>query len=155
MAASAIVLLASMFVLDWYGLNSTLSPTAARLGVTTSVNGWDGLTNLRWLVLIVIGCSLALVYVQATRRAPAVPASLSVLVTVPAFLLVLALIYRVLINEPGPDGYVDQKAGAFVGLISSIVLLYGGYQSMRQEGVAARDAPTEIETIRLTRADGS
>ena len=40
-------------------------------------------------------------------------------------------------------------------LISSIVLVYGGYQSMRQEGVAARDAPTEIETIRLTRANGS
>lgn len=153
MGASAIVLLASMFGLDWYGLTGALAPTAARLGLATTVTGWDGLAHLRWLILLTGVTGLALVYFQATRRAPAVPASLSVIVTVLSVLTSITLLYRVLINPPGANNLVSQKPGAFVGLVSAIALAYGGYRSMRQEGLAARDAPAEIETVRL-RGDG-
>jgi hypothetical protein len=153
--ASAVVLLASMLLLKWYGLSSSFAPTARALGVSTSVDGWNGLTHLRWLVFLTIACGLALVVFQATRRAPAIPASLSVIVTVLGILTALALVYRVLINEPGSDSLVEQKAGAFVGLISAIALAYGGYESMRQEGIAAKDGPGEIETVTPGRASGS
>jgi hypothetical protein len=121
------------------------------------VTGWDGLTNVRWLILVTVACGLLLVFLQASRKAPALPVSFSVIVTVLAVLTVLALIYRVLINEPGPDGYVDQQVGAFVGLVSSIALVYGGYASMRQEGIAPRDAPAlaDIEVVRLSSASRS
>jgi hypothetical protein len=145
--ASAIVLLASMFALKWYGLSSAIGPPGTKLGVATSLDGWSALSHIRWLVLLTIACSLGLVFLQATRRAPALPATMSVIVTVLAILTALALIYRVLINEPGADNLVEQKAGAFVGLISAIALNYGGYQSLRQEGIAAGDAPVEIETV--------
>jgi len=153
--AGAIVLLASMFALDWYGLTSAVSLDSARLGFKTSVNGWDGLTNLRWLMLVTIACGLTLVFLQATRRSPALPAVFSVFVTVLAILTLLSLIYRVLINEPGPDSLVDQKAGAYVGLLSALALAYGGYLSMRREGIAPRDAPVEIEQVRLAGAGRS
>jgi len=153
--ASAVVLLASMFALDWFGRSGAPSSAASTPGVPTTVNGWDGLTNLRWLMLIAIACSFLLVFFQAVRSSPAVPVAFSVIVSVLAVLTALALIYRVLINEP--DGYVDQKAGAFVGLLSSLVLVYGGYESMRQEGIAPRDAiaPSDIEAIRLPSTSGS
>ncbi len=61
----------------------------------------------------------------------------------------LALLYRVLVNEPGPDSIVQQKAGAFVGLISAIAIVYGAFWSMREEGIADQDGPGEIETVRL------
>lgn len=69
--ASALVLLASMSVLDWYGFTGTFSPSAQGLGLPTAVNAWDGLTSMRWLLLLTVGCALALIYFQAARRAPA------------------------------------------------------------------------------------
>jgi hypothetical protein len=136
--AGAIVLLASLFVLKWFGVSGG-----------GSLDGWDAITTLRWLIVVTVLCGLALVFTQVTRRAPAIPATFSVIVTVLALLTTLALIYRVLINEPGPDSLIDQKAGAFVGLASAIAMFIGGYLSMRDEGLADRDAPAEIETVML------
>jgi len=153
--AGSVVMLASMFVLKWYGLTAQPRPTAASLGVSTSLNGWDALTNARWLMLLTIACGLALVFLQAARRAPAIPVTLSVLVTVLALITLLVLIYRVIINEPGNDAVTEQKAGAFVGLASAIAIVIGGYLSMRDEGIADKDAPAEIETASLEGGSGS
>ncbi len=154
LGAGSIVLLASMFLLKWYGLTGALAPQAEHLGFPTSVNGWHGLTTLRWFMLVTIIVSLALVYFQATRRSPAVPVTLSVIGSVVALVTLIALIYRVLINEPGPDSLIDQKAGAFVGLIAMLAIMWGGYLSLREEGVREADGPGEIETIPLTSARG-
>lgn len=143
------MLAASLFLLPWYGLKSPFGPTAASLGLTTSLDGWNGLSHLRWLLLITIVVALALVWLQATRRAPALPISFSVIVTVLALVTALALIYRVLINVPGSDTLVDRKAGGYVGLVASLAIVYGGYASMRQEGLSERDARTEVETVAL------
>jgi hypothetical protein len=147
--ASAVLLLGFLVFFRWYGLGGMLAPTAAIVGRPTSFTGWDSLTNLRWLLLVTILAALALTLLQATQRAPALPASMSVIVTVLGLLTVLALIYRVVINVPGADDLLGQKPGAWLGLASAIGILYGGYASMRQEGISPRDARTEIETVRL------
>jgi hypothetical protein len=146
---SALLLLAIVFVLKWYGLKGGLAPAASQLGVATSVNGWNGLTHLRWLMLLTIAASLGLAYLQAARRAPALPVAMSVIVTTLALLTVLGLIYRVLINEPGPDSVVDQKLGAYVGLACAIGILYGAFASTREEGIAQRDAVPVEEVVRV------
>jgi hypothetical protein len=142
-----LVLLFSLFVTTWYGTTGPISPTAALLGASTSYNGWHALTDLRWLILITGALAIALAYFQATRRAPAIPVTLSVIVSVLALLTVLFLIYRVLINVPGPDSVIDRKAGAYLGLISSLAILYGGFASLRQEGTLPSDGPAEIPTV--------
>jgi hypothetical protein len=63
-----------------------------------------------------------------------------------AGLAFLALVYRVLLNAPGPS----TKVWAYLGLTCSLALAYGGYLSMRQEGLAERDAVHDVETIKLT-----
>jgi hypothetical protein len=153
-AGSALLLLVVMFLLKWYGVGGVVGAFAARAGISTSVNGWHALTILRWLMLLTIVAALALAYLQASQRSPALPVSASVIVTVLGTLLTILLIYRVLINEPGPDNLVDQKLGAFIGLLSAAGIAYGGYESMRKEGLSIRDARTEIETViaRGTRA---
>ncbi len=147
--ASAVALLVSTFALSWYGLKARLVPTAAQLGSSTSSTGWNSLTHVRWLVLLTIIVALALVFFQGARRAPAIPTALSVIITVLAILTLLALIYRVLISTPGSGNPTDLKPGAYVGLLSALALTYGGYLSMRQEGLAESDAPQRIETVRL------
>jgi hypothetical protein len=130
-AAGAILLLVFMLAGDWYGHSSQ------------SRTGWEALTDLRWLVVVTIASAFLLAITQATRRAPAVPATLSVIVTVLGLITVLALIYRVLIDAPA-----HEQAGAFLALLSAIALAYGGYLSMRQEGIARRDAPPDIPVVR-------
>ncbi len=92
--AAAVLLLVLMFAVPWYRVRAT------------SIDGWDSLTDLRWLLIVTIIAALALAYFQATRRAPAIPVNLSVIVTVLGLVSSLALIYRVLINVPGSDSVV-------------------------------------------------
>ena len=152
--AGSIVLLASMFLLKWFGLSGSLAAQAQHEGFATSVNGWHGLTTLRWFMLVTGVLGLALVYFQGTRRAPALPVTMSVVVLVVGLITLIPLIYRVLINEPGPNSVIDQQAGAFVGLIAALVVVVGGYLSLREEGVREADGPGEIPTIPLSTAAG-
>ena len=144
---AALVLLLAMFVLPWYGYKGDLAPLAARLGVKTSHDAWNSLSTTRWLMLLTIAATLALVYLQATRPAPALAATFSLFVTLLGWLTVLVLIYRVLINVPGPNDVVTRDAGGFVGLVASIVIAVAGYRSLRAEGIAPQDAPQDIPTI--------
>jgi hypothetical protein len=137
--AGAPLLLAFVFVLPWFG----------RGGGAASLNGWQSLTSIRWLMLLCILAAMGLFFLQATRPAPALPVTMSLIVTVLGGLSVLALIYRVLINVPGPDGLLHPKLGAFLGLITAGAIAAGGFLSMRQEGLAPRDARTEIRTVTL------
>jgi hypothetical protein len=145
--ASATLLLIFMFALKWYALNSMLSETAGKgLGQPTAWNGWNGLETLRWLLLVTIVAALALTYFQAAREGSAIPVTLSIIVTVLGGLSTIALIYRVLINTPAPT--LDQRAGAYLGLVATIGIAYGGYKSMREEG-GTDPAALDIETVRL------
>jgi hypothetical protein len=93
--------------------------------------------------VVTIAAALALVAAQVTRRSPAIPVTLSLVVAVLGLITVLSLIYRVLINPPA-----HEQAGAYLGLLSAIGLAYGGYLSLREEGIARRDAPSEIPVVR-------
>ena len=150
---AAVVLLLSMFLLPWYGYKGDLAPIAARLGVSTSQNAWRSLSTTRWLLLLTILAALALVYLQGTRRSPALPATFSLFVWVLGGLTSLVLIYRVLINMPGPNDVVSRDVGAYIGLLASIVIAFAGYRSLRAEGIAPQDAPKEIPTIHFDQAE--
>ena len=62
----AAALLVLMLVVHWYGART----------------GWRSLAHLRWLAVVTIACAVALVWFQATRPAPAIPATFSMIVTV-------------------------------------------------------------------------
>jgi hypothetical protein len=100
-AISAVVLLVLMFVPAWYD---------PRVADVASLNGFHSLTGLRWLVLITLATAFALVFFQATRRAPAMPVSFSVFVTVLGALTSLWMIYRVLISSPVSGSLYKQTA---------------------------------------------
>jgi hypothetical protein len=129
--AGGVLLLVFLLAGTWYGQGAH-----AR-------TGWEALPVLRWLLVLTIAAAFALVFAQITRRAPAVPVTLSLIVAVLGVISVLALIYRVLISPPA-----HQQAAAYLGLISALVLAYGGYRSLRQEGIGSRDAPSDIPVVR-------
>lgn len=145
--ACGVLLAAFTFLLKWYGPSGVLSPTASTLGVT-SVDGWNGLTSLRWLILLTILAALALGFLQAGRRTPAWPAMLSMFTMLLGGITALALIYRVLINPPGAGDLVSQKAGAYLAIVAALGIACGGYISLREEGIAEGDA-VPVEDVKL------
>lgn len=125
---SAVALLVLMFAVHWYG----------------SRTGWQQLTHLRWLILVTALSGLALVWFQATCRSPAIPVSLSVIVTVLALITAVWIGWRVIVSQPP-----HQHVGAVLGLLAACGMVAGGWLSMREEGIAPTDGPGEIPTIRL------
>lgn len=149
-AAGAVLLLVFLFALPWYASKPPYRTIAALQGVNTSPSGWSALSHVRWLLLLTALAALALAFLQASRQAPALPITTSVILSALALISVLTLIYRVLINQPGADSVVDQQLGAYLGLASSVVILYGACSCVRREGVAERDGPGEIAVAALS-----
>ena len=130
--AGAIALLALTFLTKWERISGR------------SLNGWHAATHVRWLIVVTALLALLLTFTQAMFRAPAIPVSLSVIVTVLAPLTSLWLFYRVVI-DPLPH----QKISAVLALLSACVSAYGAYLSLRQGGISPHDAPPEIPTVPL------
>ncbi len=155
MGAASPALLICLFVLPWYGDKAVFARVASGFG-PTDATGWQ---SLEWISLLVVLASVGGILAwwwQGTRSAPALPVCATVITTVVSALLVVALIYRVLIEPPsvllaGAAGVdtIETKIGAYLGLALSVALLAGGYLSLREDGIAAGDAPQEIETLRL------
>jgi hypothetical protein len=134
---SALVLLVAMFALDWY-------TTAVGPGISESVTGWNGVSHLRWLILVTIVAGLALLILQATRRPPALPVTLSLLVTFLGGFTVIWLFVRVVVDPPA-----GRAVGGWVGLAAATVLAWGAFRSLAMEGISPKDAPAEIPTVTL------
>lgn len=142
--AGGAVLLASMLLLPWFQLSEASGPPGPSQFITHSVDGWNGLTHARWLLLVTILCAFALLFFQARERAPAIPVTLSLFSGILGALSVLWLVYRIIISPAG-----GLQIGCWLGLISACAIAYGGYASVRLEGIAPADAPRDIPTLRL------
>jgi hypothetical protein len=156
---SGLILLLAMVGVSWFtfdlpsGGTRATTPAAAGGGapihplqtpVQVSKDGWNGAAHLHWLLLVTILVAFGLVVVQAGRRAPAVPATFSFLVILLGGLSVIWLIVRVVIDPAG-----GRELGGWLALISALVLTWGGYRSLRMEGIAPQDAPGDIPTVAL------
>jgi hypothetical protein len=141
--AAGAALLAVMF-LGWYRFPVS-STGAVKVGLQ-SRDAWNSFTVLDVLLAITIAVAFALVWFQATRRSPAIPVSLSVIVTVLAPLSALAVLFRAL---DAPGGATTTLAAPYLAVVCALGMFYGGYLSMRQEGRAPQDARTDIETVPL------
>jgi hypothetical protein len=99
----------------------------------------------RWLALLTGLSGSALAYFQASRRAPALPATLSVVVTVLGGASVLTLLARAAVDQRASS----RRPHAYLGFIAALATAGGGYASMRQEGGTDPAQLGELETITL------
>lgn len=131
-AAAAVALLVLLFVLGWFG-----APSRGRGGPL--VDGWTGLPVIRWLILVTAAAALALGVLQASRPAPALPVTMSVVVAALSLVTTIVLIIRLLTTPAAVE------AGAVLGTVASAAILLGGFYSMRDEDgwVPGPDRPIE------------
>jgi len=114
-AASAVVLLVVLFALPWFGASHG------------TVTGWHGLPVLRWLIIVCAVCGLLLAFFQQTRRAPALPVVMSVIVTALALVTAIVVVIRL------PTSADTPQVGAYVGLAAALGTFVGGVSSLRDE----------------------
>jgi hypothetical protein len=110
--------------------------------------GWRGrhFPVLRWLSLVTSASALALTYIQSTRRAPALPVAMSVIVTALGSMNAVGLLGRALVRAARG---LPRLPGTGFGLLAAMTTIGGGYASMRKESGADPAELGELETIRL------
>jgi hypothetical protein len=122
--ASAVGLLAVMFM-DWFG------------GATA----WDSLTFLRVPLVITALLALGLVVLTVTRTVAMACSAAGITVGVGSIMLAL-LLFRVVVNEPGPDAAGDIGTGAYLGVLLVFGCIAGAWRTLADERT---DAPASIE----------
>ncbi len=145
-AGSALLLLGIMFVTEWYGVAGVPDPSYARPAVSTAENGWNGLSVVRWVLLVTIIVAVGAVLLRVSQREHGTQTDTSRLVAALGALSSLLLIYRVLIDLPSGGKVIDQKLGAFLGLLCALGIAWGGYES-----IVAQQARTGTDTLRARR----
>lgn len=133
---AGIVLFVDMF-LSWYEPHES--------GLALSWNAWQAFSLVDLVMLVAIVAAVGLAVLTATQRTVALPVTAAVITTALAFLVTLLVAFRVLIDQPGmgvgaPNAAIDNTIWAWVGLLACIGMLYGGYDSMRDEGTSLADA---------------
>ncbi|MEA2159962.1 MAG: hypothetical protein QOD66_2342 [Solirubrobacteraceae bacterium] len=123
-AASALVLLVLLFALKWFGPGAITSSDHA----TSTVNGWDGLIHLRWLILVTIAFAVMVAALGASTPRSRLRLPFSAILTLLALASLLWLGYRVLISIPP-----GEKPAAYAGLACALAIFVGGCASLRRE----------------------
>jgi hypothetical protein len=136
---AAVLLFIDMF-LSWYSANisGALSAAASRSGVDTSATAWQAFSTTDILLLITIIVALAMVGTRVMARSVNLPVSLPLVVATLGALMTLLVLWRI-INQPGPNDFINVEYGAYIGLILIAALTYGaveaggGVDTMRAE----------------------
>ncbi|HKG01768.1 MAG TPA: hypothetical protein VKB03_01190 [Conexibacter sp.] len=145
-AAGAAVLLFILMFFDWYSVSVNAGPLGE---FSVGGSAWEAFDFIDIYLFVVILAAIGLAVATATERSPALPVTLSVIVTALAALGTLMVLYRLIDTPVGdvPDGVdVGRTVWAFLGLIAVAAITYGGYLSMRDEGTSLSDVKTQAST---------
>src|SRR4051812_28572284 len=123
-AAGGVLLFIFMFVFDWYGVGAF------------GANAWDVHTILRWLFLLTVVLALGMALLKATDKQVQLPVSASLILGAIAGFTTLCLIWRMLVDNPGPDAIVDVKVGAWLGLLCLLAIDAGAFLALQEEGIS-------------------
>lgn len=142
-AAAAAVLLFILMFFDWYSVSVSAGPFGH---FSVGGSAWQSFDFLDIYLFLVILAAIGLAVVTATERSPALPVTVSVIVTALAALGTLLVLYRLIDTPIGdvPDGVdVGRTVWAFLGLVAVAAITYGGYLSMRDEGTSLSDVKAQ------------
>jgi hypothetical protein len=134
----ALALLVLMFGAQWYGVAGVPDPSAARPAMSYAENAWDALAVVRWVMLAAILAAVGSVVLHASQRSHGTRTDTSLVLVTLGSLTAVLLLYRVLIVLPRSSMVIDQKLGAFIGLLCAFGIAIGGYESIREQRTLAR-----------------
>jgi hypothetical protein len=146
--AAALLLLADMF-LNWYSVNisGALSQAVKRAGIDTSVNAWQAFSTTDLLIFLTVLAALTMVGLRVMGRSANLPVSVPLVVAALGAITTLIVLWRI-VNQPGPNDFINVEIGAYIGLVLLVVITYGavdaggGLDTMRAEAESLGDRPS-------------
>jgi hypothetical protein len=149
-AAGGIVLLVALFVLDWYAVGVDVSTPFGDISSSgLEFGAWDGqgftgtIANL--VILAAAIAAIGLAVVTATSRTITLPVAASAL-TAGLGLAAVVMVFLRMVFQPGQNEFIELRFGIWLALISSAVIAYGGWDSMREEGTSFEDARDQLRS---------
>ena len=141
-AAGGVALLIVMF-LDWYAAGGTTEVGGRDLVISVGFSAWAafGLTDILLALSALIAIATAVI--TANRRSPALPVAGSVLTAAAGAFATLLVLYRIL-NQPGPNEFIEVKFPAFLGFLCALAIAVGGWLSMRDESWPDTPMPVDV-----------
>jgi len=145
---SAILLFIFMFF-NWFGVE--VSGVGGFSGSVPGAGGnaWDALEFIPIVLLLAIVAALGTVALRLSDSTFEPPVPMSTLVTVLGVISVLLILFRI-IDPPSFDSFggvsVDAtlSLGIFLGLVAAGGIAFGGYSTMKEEGITFGDAADRL-----------
>ena len=131
-------LLIVMF-LDWYSVRVFGLGVNAEVGV----NAWQAFSIIDVILALTALSGIGVAVLTASRRSPALPVAAGVITTTLGALATLLVFYRIL-NQPGPNEFLEVKFGAFLGFLSVLAVAVGGFRAIRDEEGEDAPVPTDV-----------
>jgi hypothetical protein len=141
-AAGGVGLLVVMFF-DWYAAGGRTQVAGRDIDISVGFNAWQafGITDI--LLALTALTAIGLAVLTATQRSPALPVAASVITSTVGILATLLVLYRIL-NQPGPNEFIEVKFPAFLGFLCVLAIAAGGWRSMRDESWEDAPVPTDL-----------
>ena len=150
-AAGGVALLVVMF-LDWYAAGGTTEVAGRDIEISVGFNAWQAFGDHRHPARADRRSrGIGLAVVTASRRSPALPVAASVITATVGAFATLLVFYRIL-NQPGPNEFIEVQIRAFLGFLCVLAIAAGGWLSMRDEQWP--DAPVATDVRPAPPAEG-
>ena len=142
-AIGGIVLLLALLAFNWYDYGSLLFGHRGG-GAWDSAGFFGVIANLIMLAAALIAIGLPLL--TATSRSLALPVATSAVTAAFGIAAVVMVLARMLM-QPGPNQQVDLDFGIFLALVGAILVAYGGWQSMQEDGTSFAEARAQLGAL--------
>jgi hypothetical protein len=147
-AFAGIALFLIMIMFSWFGVDipAEVRGLAEMSGQDFNFNAFEAFEVIDLILFITVVVAVGLAVATAMGRKIRLPVSASALTAALGILSTFLIFYRIL-DVPGPGGGVGiaRKFGIFLGLIAAAGIAYGGWISMRSEGVTFAEAAEDIQ----------
>ncbi len=127
--ATAVALLVVMFE-DWFGGESA----------------WETMAIARVFLVALVLCAFALVVLTVSRTVAMATSMATITITV-GVLALLLVVYRVVVNEPGPNAVVTVDVGAYLGLALVLGVIGGAFAALKDERTHAKASLQQTERV--------
>jgi hypothetical protein len=88
---------------------------------------------------------VGLAVLTATSRTVALPVAASAITAALGIAAVVMVLLRMLF-QPGPNDLIDLKFGIWLALFSALLVAYGGWDSMKEEGTTFDQARDQLQS---------
>jgi hypothetical protein len=136
-----VALLVTMF-LNWYSAGGSATFQGRQIQVSLGLTAWEAFSVTDLILALTAVSGIALAVLTASRRSPALPVAAGVITATLGALATLLVFYRIL-NQPGPNEFLEVKLGAFLGFLAVLAVAVGGYRAIQDE--EGEDAPMPVD----------